>query len=74
MSAPKKTFTGLNLEPHALSGREVCVAYRDGERVGVLYFDAHRLRLVFEEDEQVWIERRAGPMEFERVWEQEGKQ
>lgn len=66
-------FTGLEVEPHSvLPGQQVCVAYRNGKRVGVLYFNEARLRLVFESDEQLWVEKRLGLSDFERVYENGG--
>jgi hypothetical protein len=67
-------FNGLKIEPHGVYSetQQVCVAYREGKRVGVLYFNGDRLRLVFEEDEQVWIEKRTQPLNFERVYENKG--
>jgi hypothetical protein len=60
-------FTGLAIEPHqVLAGLDVCVAYRKGKRVGVLYFNGERLRLVYEEDVECWVEERIGPAEFVR--------
>jgi hypothetical protein len=65
-------FTGLKIEPHnVLTDVEVCVAYRNGKRVGVLYFNSQRLRLVYEQDEEIWIEERTAPAEFVRVYEKE---
>lgn len=65
----ERAVTGLRIEPHHVTGTQVCVAYRHGKRVAVLYFDSERVRLVYEADEQVWVEERTGPMSFERVFE-----
>jgi hypothetical protein len=68
-----ETYTGLRIEPHGvLDGEQVIAAYRKGERVAVLYFKPQGLRLVFESDEPVAVEKRLGPMEFERVYENGG--
>lgn len=65
-------FTGLRVEPHNVHlGMDVCVAYRNGKRVAVLYLNPVRLRLVYEADQTVWIEKRTGPADFERVYEEE---
>jgi hypothetical protein len=68
-------FTGLRIEPHAvLSGEQCIVAYRNGQRVGCLYFKPQGLRFVFEANETVAVEKRIAPMEFERVYENRGGQ
>jgi hypothetical protein len=66
-------YTGLRVEDHlVLKGQQSCVAYRNGERVGVFYFSSLGLRLVFEEAESVSVEKRTGPAEFEQVYQQKG--
>jgi hypothetical protein len=66
--------TGLRIEPHSvLAGEQVIAAYRNGRRVGVLYFKPQGLRLVFEESEAVTVEKRIGVNDFERVYENGGK-
>jgi hypothetical protein len=66
-------YTGLRIEAHGvLDGEQVIAAYRKGERVAVLYFKPQGLRLVFEAEETVAVEKRLAPMEFERVYENRG--
>lgn len=70
-----KDYTGLMVEPHGvLENVSVCVAYRNGVRVAVLYMSPQRLRLVYEQDQAVWVEERTGPADFMRVYEKAGLQ
>ena len=63
-------FTGLRLEPHqVLPDEQICVAYIEGRRVGVVYFHPtlRTLKVMYENEVVLTVDRRTSKTTFERT-------